>query len=345
MIIKISDHNNIGITSLFLTDFEALSYTKELNGIGSMSFIVRVDNLKITQESLRAFNRVEFTENSKVRFNGFISQVDIGLETIQVKVVGLLGILKVRVSDFNGTLNGTLNDCVQQMIDKANSVEDTLIRTGDLAGTGNVNRTTNGDDIYSILDDMVSGNSNQFVFNHETKELSVRPLVGQNLSNDVILRYDTRIIQLSNLSAFSVTDKSDAVTTVAYGRVGSSNLSTDDSALIGKYGRIERNKSYRALDNSALADQLASELSESEYSPEFTLAPSVEDNFDVGDILGIKLYNRIIDVDTVFQVLEKQVDYAGSEKAIRIRVNKKQTDLLDIIKRHEKQINSLNNHL
>ena len=115
--------------------------------------------------------------------------------------------------------------------------------------------------------------------------------------------------------------------------------------MVTKYGRVEKNTAYRTIANTDLVNQLTSELSESEYVPELTLLPIVQDTFDVGDIVGVKLYNKIIDIDTAYQVLEKEVAYQGDDKIIRIRVNKKQTDILDIIKKQAKDIRELSNHL
>ena len=123
------------------------------------------------------------------------------------------------MSQFGYTFNGTINAFAQDLILKANINESTGIIAGDLAGTGNVSRNTNGDTIFDILTDAVSGTANQWRFNHDTKTIDIKPLIGQNLTNSIILRYDTRIIALSNLASFNVTDNGDAVTTVSAGRV------------------------------------------------------------------------------------------------------------------------------
>lgn len=345
MTIKIYDHNGIGLTSLFSIDFENLSYNKVLMGVGSMEFTVRVDSDKITKESIQVYNRVKLEENGKVVFSGYIAESNINLETITVRCFGLVGLLKVRVTPFNYSLSGDVNTVVGSLISKANENEITGIIAGDMAGIGNVSRAYNGDTIYDAIDDAITGTANQWKFNHETGQIDIKPLIGQNLSSEIILQYDTRIIALANLSSFSVVDKGDAVTTVSVGRVNASTNNISDTALIDKYGRVEKNTAYRTISNTDLATQLTSELSESEYSPELTLLPIIPDIFDVGDILGVKLYNKIIDINTAYQVLEKEVVYQGEQKIIKIKVNKKQTDILDIIKNHSKEIRNLSNHL
>lgn len=344
MIVKIQKHNGIGITTLVNNDVESLSYTKVLNGVGSMEFTVRVDNSKINATSIRTYNRVVL-EDDGVKFSGFISETNINLETITVRCLGLMAILKVRIAPLAYNLSGSVNSVVEQLIDKANQDENTGIIKGDLAGAGTISRELNGDTIYDAIDDCVSGTGNQWRFNHNDGTVDIKPLIGFNLQDKIVLRYDTRIIQLSNIAGFQVSDKGDSVTTVAYGRTDSTNDSVEDATLIDKYGRIEKNKAYRTISNADLESQLYSELSESEYSPELVLLPSVPDTFDVGDILGVKLYNKVIDIDTAYQVLEKEVSYSGDSKIIKIKINKKQTDILDIIKKHEKDIRSLSNHL
>ena len=129
------------------------------------------------------------------------------------------------------------------------------------------------------------------------------------------------------------------------GRVNSTKNSVQENDLIDQYGRVEKNTAYRTIATGDLVTQLTSELSGSELLPELILLPSLPDNFDVGDILGIKIYNKIIDIDTGYQVLEKEVIYSGDDKVIKIKINKTQTDILDIIKQHSKDIQALSNHL
>lgn len=345
MIIKIYNHKGIGLTSLFKTDFENLSYTKILNGIGSMEFTARVDSDKITRENIQSYNRIKLEENGKVVFSGYIAETKIGLETVVIKCLGLLGMLQVRVTPFNYNINGTINNIVETLINKANENETTGIALGDLAGTGSLSRSLNGDSVYDAIVDAVKSVSNQWRFNHDTNTIDIKPLIGQNLITTIVLRYDTRINQASNLSSFSVTDSADTVTTVSVGRINSTTNSIQDDDLIEKYGRVEKNTAYRTIATGDLVTQLTSELSGSELLPELVLLPSVPDIFDVGDILGIKIYNKLTDIDTGYQVLEKEVVYSGDEKVIKIKINKTQTDILDIIKQHTKEIKALSNHL
>lgn len=346
MIVKIFTHDYIGLTSLLNIDFENLTFRKANQEAGTMNFSVRVDNSKINQDTIRAYNRVKLYDDlGKVLFSGFILSTTIDLEMIDIQVSGMLGILKVRTMPFNFTLSGNINTCLQQVIDLANANSDTTIRAGQLLGTGNINREFNGDDIFNAFTDIVEGNACQFYFDHETHEITVKPQIGVNRSNEIVLQYDTRIIQASNLNSFRVVDNGDSVCSVARGRVNASTNEVSDSALLAKYGRIEKNKAYRTITNTDLATQLYSELSDSEYSPDIVLSTRIEDNFDVGDILGVKLYNKIVDINTAYQVLEKEVSFSGNERSIRIRLNKKQTDIIDIIKKHQKDITNLSNHL
>ena len=346
MKVKIYTHDNIELTTLFQIDFEGLNYRKANQEAGTASFVVRVDNPKITGDTVRVYNRVKiYNDSGIVEFSGFTLTTTIELETIQITVAGILGILKVRTMPFNYTLSGDINTCLQTVIDHANSIEDTGIRSGQLLGTGSINRQFNGDDVFSAITDIVEGNACQFYFDHNTHEITVKPQVGVNRSNDIVFQYDTRNVLLSNLSSFRVVDNGDSVCTVASGRVDASNNEILDNDLVAKYGRIERNKAYRTISNTDLATQLYSELSESEYSPDLVLSPQITDSFDVGDIVGVRLYNKVVDIDTAYQILEKEIVFSGNERSIRIRVNKKQTDIIDVIKKHEKDIKSLSNHL
>jgi hypothetical protein len=345
MIIKISDNNDIGLVSLFNIDIENLTYTKILNGVGSMEFTLNIASEKVTEKNIRVYNRIRLEEDGKTVFSGYIIQNRITLNTVSVRCLGLMGMLRVRVSPFNQTFSGSVNDTIKNLLTIANENQSTGISAGNIVGVGTVSRQTNGDNIYDVISDMVSGTANQFRFNDHEGTLDVKPFIGKDLSNDVILRFDTRMVKLSNIANFSVDDNGDSVVSVSYGRVDANTDNIQDDSLVEKYGRVEKNTAYRTISNTDLATQITSELSGSEYTPDLTLLPNVPDVFDIGDIVGVKLYNGIVDINTKYQILEKEVTYNGSEKIIRIKVNRKQSDLTQLLLKQQKELSILSNHI
>lgn len=333
------------LTTLLASDVESVEFTDKLEGDGSASFVVRADSSKINHNAILPYNRVKIFEGGVCVFFGYLTQNDYTLSTITIHANSIGYLLKNRLVGSSFVASGTISSILSTMLSTVNSADDTGITLGDVDAslTTVYNKTyTDGNDFDYIVGDLL-GDAIQWRVDANGK-IQVAPLLGNDLSATVKLKYDIRQVENSNITNFSVKESGQRILTkIIAKRTGGSTIVTD-SALLAKYGLIEDTKTYQYVnDNTQLADKATRDLQDVTYTPDVTLSPTVEDNFSVCDILGVRLYNGFIDVATSYQILEKSVAYIGVEKTIKVKLNDKDKSLIDILIEDKKRLKLLEN--
>jgi len=341
MQIRIYDYNLTPLTTLNLKDVEGLEYENQISGDGSCEFSCRVDNSKITPNSIEMNNKIKIFEGSVCKFYGVILENSYDLNVIKVRCVSLSNLLKKRVNPIN-SVNGTISSVITDIINAVNAYSDTGIRIGTITLTGSIVKSYNNDTLDYVLSDLI-GNSQMYI---DTEgKLHISEVYGTDKTESITFRYDIRQIQASNLNNFIVKESGQSIYSEIIGRDNNNNsIVVQNPLYIAKYGVLTGVKSYSNVNgNPYLQNEAEKDLSDRTFSPELSLSPKVEDTFDVGDIVRVKLYNKFIDIDTSYQILVKTVRYIGTQKTIKVKVNDKQKSILDLMAEQTKRITQLEN--
>lgn len=333
------------ITTLLQKDVESVEFTDKLEGDGSGSFVVRADNSKITASALKLYNRVKFFEDGVCKFYGFITENNYDLNTISIKLFSIGYLLKNRTLGGSYVATGTISTILTNMLSTVNTANPTGISLGtvDSSLTTSYSKTyDSGNDFDYIVKDLL-GDTAQYRVD-ENGLIQVAVLLGTDKSSTVRLRYDVNQIESANITSFKVKESGQNILTEILAKRTGGSVVVSDTDLQTEYGLIQTTKTYQYVsDNTQLTAKATLDLKGAIYSPEITLSPTVLDNFSVCDILGVRLYNKFIDIATSYQVLEKSVSYIGTEKTIRIKLNEKQKDLIDILLDQKQRIKLLEN--
>lgn len=344
---KIKIYNKIGtpITTFFGNEVTNVSYSKTLNGIGQSTFKVRLDSEKVNNISLNHFNRIELIDEDEIVFVGYMIRFNIDYDVAEIRCVELLGILDKRITESNYIVSGTIEEALNQIIDAINEDEDTGLRVGNIVATGSVNKTYNRSSFKTVFKDITEGSNKQYRLNGD-KTIDVSNQIGKDLSDSVIFQYDVKKISSSNILNFKVTDDGDAIVTEAHGKSGARTSVQENELAKIKYGLIQSYRDFRVANSQDDLDLFTSvELSNNLFSPEISLSPKVADNFRVGDTVRIIINNKLISIDDSFQVIEKDVEYKGEQKMLKIRISDLPRELADTIKEVEDRLNLLETNL
>jgi len=329
-LLKIYDKDYTPITTLTETEFNRLSYKRTLQEIGECQFLVRLNDAKITDESLTQYNRVEIVEDNVVKFIGVIVRRTINLDTATIRCRELTYVLKKRILGSAYVVNGDIDVKVAAILTAVNSADDTGITAGDLTGAvGNVNTTFNQANAFEIIKQITKATGNQFILESD-RSIKVSPNIGTDLSASVIFTYDINLVSASNLLRFEVEEDGDDIVTKAHGKSDAYTSTQTDSALVTKYGVLEKYKDFRVINSSGVLDDFTeAEIKDKVFSPDLSLNPGIEDNFEIGDTIRVVIKNALVDIDDNFQILEKSVQYDGDQKKISVKINDLPVDLAE----------------
>lgn len=320
-IIRIYNKSFTKLVTLTEPDFTALTYRRTKGEIGDATFTVNLNRGKMNETNLNLYNRIQVYEDGVVKFTGIITQKIVRLDTAEIRCRELVYIFKKRLVGSAYSLSGSVNDMVAQLITDINATEATGITAGSMTGVGNVNLTFNNADAWTVLRQLCEATGNQFEMN-ASREIVVAPMIGTDKSSTVLFRYNVDQVANANLLNFEIEDDGENIITKAHGKSDAFTSEEDDAGLQSSFGILEKYTDFRVVNTQIVLDEFtASELSDRIYSPKLTLKPNVEDNFEVGDLVRIKLKNPLVNINDSFQVLEKRVKYVGSQKQIDVRIN------------------------
>lgn len=344
--VKIHIENFLGtsLTILSQINFEGLTYENDLNSDGYCEFTCRSDDPRLTPSIVAMNNRVKIYEGSTCVFFGIINNNSYNLNTIKIRAISVSSILKDRIAG-GFTAGASYPTVIGQILTTMNSLENTGITLGTVALAGTVSKTYTGSEtVEYVLKDLIGANNQLYI--NPLGVLNVAPILGNDLSSTVVFKYDIRQIENSNLINFLVTENGqDIVTRILAKDNGAGAVVVDNPTLQALYGKVERVINYYSVSGvPALTIEANKDFLAPAFTPDITLSPKVLDNFNVGDTVGVKLYNKFVNIDTKYQILQKTVTYIGTQKQIKVKLNNNSKDLLDYIKEQAKQITQLQNN-
>jgi len=331
------------INSVNTSDFNSLSYKNKVNDIGDASFLVRIDNSKISQANLLHYNRVEITEDDgTVKWTGLIIEKTIQLNVIQVKCYSLAHILDKRITGDAETYNGQADTAITSLLTNANTAESTGITAGDIDLATAVNLTFNRSKVLSAIKSIKDAVDGQILVNND-RSLDFKSVVGNDLTSSVIFRFEKDNPELANILNFQISDIGREIISKTYGKSDALTTAQENATLKGLYGLLESFENFREINDQTTLDNIAiNNNSDSELSPSIDISPLTPDNFEAGDIVTIKLDNGFISLDGSYQIMEKGVRVINNQKLITIKINESGLTFTDDIKKIKENLNLLN---
>ena len=340
-LIKIYTKDFAELTTFFESEVDNLEYENVLDKIGECSFFLELENEKVSSTNLQHFNRVEIIENDVVQFVGFIQRKEINFDIVRIRCKSLVGILDKRILGASYAANGTLDTVVTSLISSINTEENTGISVGEITGTGNVNKIFNRAKALTALRDIVDTTGNQLEIDG-TRKLNVRQQIGSDKTASVLFQYDVDQISSANILSFQVEDDGDDIVSRVYGKSGVRTSTQENETYKNAFGLVEKYRDFRVANSQTdLDDFTSTELRNNRFSPNIQLSPNVEDNFNVGDTVRVKIKNKLVNIDSNFQILQKKVQYMGNQKRITVRVSDLPKEFLDKLRDVEERLDLL----
>ncbi len=347
MRIKIYDKTFTPLTTLFVSsstsDFNDLNYKTQVDGVGDASFVVRLDNAKVTTANMKHYNRVEIMDDDNtVRWVGVIVEKTIGINIMTVKCYGLAHILDKRVTGDAEVHTGPANTEIGELLTSANATEDTGITAGTMDVTTAVNLTFNKGKVLSSIKSIVDSVGAQYKVGPDRK-LYVQDVVGQDLSGSVIFRFEKLLPEFTNILQFQVTDDGKPIISQSHGKSNTLTSVQDDVVIHAEFGLLEEFKNFSEInDQTTLDNATANNNQTSGLSPAIALRPDMTDNFDAGDVVRVILNNGFINIDTDYQILEKSVQIVNAQKKIIVRLNLEVKDFIQDLRKMRENLELLN---
>lgn len=302
------------ITTLLQTDVVDFQYVTELNKIGSASFKIPVKHPKSTTTNLSVFNRVIIENETGGKFIGFIEEISADINMLEVRCLGILGLLKKRLTSANISGQDAAT-AFFSLLSATNGSDD----TGIIQGVSNFSYTINSLPFSrsSIFDAMVkiaemAGNK-EFTVDPLTRILDFKTAIGLDLSAVVTLFFDVNQLERSSVYDFQVTVSGKEVANSVTG-VGNALTSTKTSAPdIASVGLLETAQSFSQTANSGNLDDETQNYLNAHKTVLYT--PSVKINtkkidasiINVGDIVDVYLNNGFISLNLTHRIVKKQV--------------------------------------
>lgn len=343
--LKIYDKDMGELTAFNEGEFGRLQYKKTLGEVGDASFTIDINNSKVTTLNLQNYNRMEISVDGVVEWVGYIIKKDISFTVVQIRCLELIGILKKRLVPSAYTLSGNVSTAVDTLLAQINGDDDTGITLGATDLTDSVNMTFERQDALAVLKSLADSVGAQFRLNSD-RTIDFLSSVGQDLSASVLFTYRTTQPSQANILKFDVSDDGDSIVSRSIGKSDALSSTQDDAPLQTKYGVIEQFNNFRVANTQGNLDDLTADKNmDSLFSPSLDLAPTVEDNFEIGDIVSIKIKNKLVDIDNTFQVLEKSVKIVNNQKSISVKINEIPKTIVNTIGDLKSKVELLENNL
>lgn len=344
MQVKIYTKNMATLTTLLTNDVESLEFIDKKDGDGSGSFVIRADTQKVTKANIQMYNRIKIFEGDVCKFYGFISEISYSLNTIKISFFSIGILLKNRTLGSSYNAVGTISSILTNMLSMMNTASDTGISIGNIVDDGLTYSKVydSGNSFDYIVRDLI-GVDKQFRVD-QNGLIQLAPVLGNDLSNNLKIKYNINQVANSNITNFSVKESGQSVITEMLAKRTGGEVVVTNPTLVSKYGLLQATKTYEYVYNDTdLTTRATKDLRETLFTPDITLAPNFPDTFEVLDFLGIAIYNKFIDIKEKYQVLEKQYTCLGREKTIRIKLNDSQKNLIEILLEQKERIKLLEN--
>lgn len=316
--IIIYDHTGVTpLTTLFVpANVYELKYSTELNKAGSATFKIKTLDSKATATNLQLFNRVKIYKGTEGEFSGFIEDLHVDINEIEVSCRGMLALFEKRIKSLvvNGTYYTTSGAAAMALLSQTNSDDD----TGITAGTDTTANTIHNVEftyspIFSSWQKLADLADTDFeitfdgVFNMKD--------IGNDLTSSVVFRYIQGQINTATIYEFDVDVSGKDLINFIYARGSSTSLNTtaSDATSESQFGLLQDFKSFPQSGHvTDLANEAQTEVDNDKqefYTPK--VRPNIEkidvDSFDVGDTVSVKLEAGFISVDQNHRIIKKSV--------------------------------------
>lgn len=349
--IKIYDKDYNPLTTLFIgdtdIDYNSLSYSSKVNGVGEASFTVRIDNNKITSSTIKHYNKIEIYEDdlNNIKWSGVIVSFTVSLNTVKVSCYSLLHMLEKRITADGIEIFKTGGEIATDLLNYANSEEDTGIIAGTLDCPTSADLTFTRASVLSALGTTSDSTDGQYIVGVDRK-LHFRSKVGNDYSNSIIFKYDINQIELSNILKFQVDDSGTKIISRTYGKAEDLVTTQTNSDLKDEFGLLEDYQSFREQKDQSTLNQVAmTNNKDSQHNPSLELSPNVIDNFEAGDTVGLLLNNGFIALDGQIQIKEKRTTIVNGQKKIVVVTEEDPNSLITEIKAIKRNVKNLDTNV
>jgi len=177
------------LTALFYgDDIYKFKYYSEINKPGGAEFSITLRNAKSTPLNFRVYNKIiiERQETGTQVFIGYIDNLSISLNELEVKCVGMLGFFKKRL--YTGVLTDTVTNAVSSVLTATNALDNTGITIGSVTATGGVSGVDfKRSDVLTAWQKLVGVSNSEIEIDPTTRHLNVVPRVGEDKTGRYIL--------------------------------------------------------------------------------------------------------------------------------------------------------------
>jgi len=316
--VRIYNHDfSSNLTTIFYgQDMYDFSYFSELSKPGGAQFTINTRNVKCTPANLKMYNKVIIEKDGVGVFIGYIEQLEVRVNTLDVSIVGMLGFFKKR--QYSGTFQTALGDTLQgaffEILTQINSGNP----TGISAGVTNVSdpirdvqfKRSTVIDAWTKLTNMGGG---EFEIDTD-RNLNFKYTLGTDNSDSVTLQYNINQINSSNLREFKVdVDGKNMANSVVGIRNGGSIYQGNNLASIALFGRLGASINYSQTNSS---DDLTREVDnyvvnhkDEFYSPSLVVDESKidPDTLQLGDTVYVRLNNGFIEIEEAERIIKRTV--------------------------------------
>lgn len=301
------------ITTLTTQNFYQLRYQQQNDKPGDANFKIKVRDIKATNTTLKLFNRVKIFKGEQFKFIGYIENLRMDLNEVEVSCSGMMNVFKKRVINYNTTPGANLTDEFFSLLNQTNAQDDTGITQGTSESTYVINgsvtfRTVS---IYNALTKLAALD-NKVPYIDENNQLNLVEKRGSDKSSTVIFQYDINQIALSTVYDYDVeVDGADMANRVT-GLAKSISSTQSDAASIATFGLQYERKNFSETTNQIDLDNETETYLENHKNEIIIprVKPNVKkidpDSFDVGDIVKVFLDNGLIEVNQNHLITRKR---------------------------------------
>lgn len=347
------------LTKIFQPNVFNIKYSNEINKAGSASFKIKVNDPQATLANLRPFNRIKIYKGLQGEFIGFIESLQVSLNIIEVRCIGILGLFEKRLYSTQ-VLNTLAKTAFFNILSNVNAGDNTGITAGLGTVPNNIlkidfSRST----VLAAWQKIATMSNNaEFKVNVDAATLDFVPKLGSDKSLFLRFEYLSNQINTSTLLDFDV-EVSGKDTANKITGIGSSGLlsTKQDNPSIALIGLLEHPENFSQTGNATdLGNETQGYLDS--HKVEFYI-PKVKlnidrinpDSFEIGDIGKVVLNNGFILVSQNYRIIKKDITVSENERVecsvnlIPDGVNLLPSNFFDVINKQDRRIGLLEGNI
>jgi len=311
------------LTTLFHSyDFYSFKYSTEINKSGSCTFSINVRNTKAVAANFKMYNKIIVEKDGVGVFIGYVENLKVMVNTIEVFCMGILELFKKRIFSHNFTTGAgdTLQSAFFEILTLTNTDNDTGITVGvtdvsqAIANTNFIRSTTL--DSWQKLANLASA---EFEITPE-KKLNFYYDLGEDKSASIVLQYKITQINSSNLRDFNVEVQGSDTANRIIGIANALTQTEEDATSIAEFGLLTDTFNFtQTADSGDLATETQNKLNNKKlefYSPVVVVDEQKidTDNLNLGDTIKVILDNGFLALNQNERIIKKDVTVSDNLK-------------------------------